>query len=131
MWALALWAVAEAGAADGVLIRPGGAAPEGVSWEPGAVPGAERAALPLPVEVRQRRVSLDFQDAELRTVLWFLASTGGVNLVLDESVQGRVTVRLKDVTWEDAFLAVLAAEGLSWQGSAAVLTVRGGVRGGG
>ena len=121
---LAWWLVGLAEAADGVLIRPGGEAPPGVIWGPGEGPQAEREALPLPPEVRGRRVSLDFQDAELRTVLWFLASTGGVNLVLDESVTGRVTVRLKDVTWEDAFLAVLAAEGLSWQGSAAVLTVR-------
>ena len=59
-----------------------------------------------------QRISIDLQDADIHVVLKFLADYGGFNLVVDDSVQGKVTVRLKDVTWQDALAAVLASKGL-------------------
>lgn len=57
-------------------------------------------------------ISLEVQDADIHTVLRFLADTGGFNLVVSDQVQGQVTVKLKDVRWEDALAAVLASKGL-------------------
>lgn len=57
-------------------------------------------------------ISLDLQDADIHTVLRFIADYADLNLVVDDSVQGKVTVRLKNVTWQDALSAVLASKGL-------------------
>ena len=111
-------------AAEPDIIWPGSAAPPPDLIHPPA--DAWRAAatrLPLPDAVRLRRIDMSFQDAPLQTVFWFLASVGEVNIVLDEAVKGSVTVQLRDVTWEEAFFALLAAKGLAWQGSGRVLTV--------
>lgn len=58
------------------------------------------------------RVSLEFQDADIHAVLRFLADVGDVNLVAGDEVKGTVTLRLKDVAWEDALAAVLVSKGL-------------------
>lgn len=55
----------------------------------------------------RKRISLDVRDADVHNVLRFLAQEGGVNIVVDQSVSGRVTMRLRNVTVEDAFLTVL------------------------
>jgi type IV pilus assembly protein PilQ len=58
-------------------------------------------------------ISLEFQDADIHTVLRFLADAADLNLVVSDQVQGRVTLRLKDVAWQDALAAVLASKGLA------------------
>lgn len=60
----------------------------------------------------QPRVNLDLVDADLRGVLRLLADVGHANFVLDEAVQGTVTVQLHDVAWEDALNAILLSHGL-------------------
>lgn len=46
--------------------------------------------------------NLQFQSAEIRSVLNFLADYGGVNIVVAPNVDGIVTIRLANVTWHDA-----------------------------
>lgn len=46
--------------------------------------------------------SLQFQAAEVRSVITFLADYGGVNVVVAPEVQGVVTIKLQDVTWRQA-----------------------------
>lgn len=58
------------------------------------------------------RLSLSFQDVEVRSVLKVLADFTGVNLVVSDAVQGRVTLRLQDVPWEQALDLVLRSKGL-------------------
>lgn len=58
------------------------------------------------------RVSLDLVDADLRGVLRLLADVGHTSFVLDDAVQGKVTVQLHDVAWQDALDAVLLSQGL-------------------
>lgn len=57
--------------------------------------------------------SIDLQNADIHTVLRFIADYAHLNLVVDDRVQGTVTVRLKNVTWQDALSAVLASKGLA------------------
>jgi type IV pilus assembly protein PilQ len=61
------------------------------------------------------KVSMDFVDADIHDVLRILAETGDLNIVVDDSVQGRVTVHLEDVEWQAAFDAILASQGLGAQ----------------
>lgn len=58
------------------------------------------------------RISLDVRDADLHNVLRLLADTAKVNVVVPDHVQGRVTVKLKDVPWTDALDVILQAQGL-------------------
>jgi len=46
--------------------------------------------------------SLNFQAAEIRSVIRFLADYGNVNVVVAPSVEGNVTIALSDVTWKQA-----------------------------
>ncbi|MHC5060354.1 MAG: secretin N-terminal domain-containing protein [Planctomycetota bacterium] len=57
--------------------------------------------------------SLSIDDAEIKDVLDALAYQAQFSLVLPEEVTGRVSLRLKDVTWQTAFAAVLQAGGYS------------------
>jgi hypothetical protein len=60
----------------------------------------------------QKNLSLDFQNADLHDVLRILAEEGRFNLVVTDDVQGQVTLRLSEVTWEQALGIVLQAHGL-------------------
>jgi len=55
--------------------------------------------------------SLSIDDAEIKDVLEALAYQANLSLVLPEEVTGRVSLRLRDVTWQTAFGAVLQAGG--------------------
>ncbi|MDD0973649.1 type IV pilus secretin PilQ [Pseudomonas fontis] len=57
-------------------------------------------------------LSLNFQDVEVRAVLQVLADFHGMNLVAGDSVQGKVTLRLHEVPWEQALDLVLRSKGL-------------------
>ena len=52
-------------------------------------------------------VSLVFDDADIRKVMQLLAEVSDMNLVLDDSVQGKVSLRLHDVPWDQALDLVL------------------------
>ena len=67
-----------------------------------------------PVEGKERKakINVDFQKADIHSVMRFFAHVGNTNIVLDDQVQGRVTVRLEGVYWEEAFTAVLWSQGL-------------------
>lgn len=60
----------------------------------------------------QRKIDLDVQNAKVDNVLRFLADVGKINLVLDDDVQGTITLKLKRVRWKDAFEVVLRTKGL-------------------
>ena len=85
---------------------------------PGASPlGAGRGAY------SGDRLSLNFQDIEVRAVLQQIADVAGLNLVAGDDVQGSITLRLKDVPWDQALDLVLQAKGLDKRVTANVLLV--------
>lgn len=88
--------------------------------EPGVIiePGGEvRPAQPPPAFAPLPRTPLtvDLQAAEVRAVLAMFASAGGQNIVIADGVQGRVTLTIRDVAWEDALAMVLLGAGLQAQ----------------
>jgi type IV pilus assembly protein PilQ len=58
------------------------------------------------------RLTLNFQDIEARAVLQLLADASGQNIVVSDSVQGNVTLRLQNVPWDQALDIVLRTKGL-------------------
>ena len=69
------------------------------------------------------KLSLNFQSIELRTALQQIADVAGLNLVASDDVQGSITLRLKDVSWDQALDLVLQAKGLDKRVKAGVLLV--------
>jgi hypothetical protein len=58
------------------------------------------------------KIDLDFKDAPLHDVLRVIGASGEVNIVVPDGVRGKTSIRLKQVPWDNALQAVLAAHGL-------------------
>ncbi|EST17641.1 type IV pilus secretin PilQ family protein [Pseudomonas putida S610] len=69
------------------------------------------------------RLSLNFQDVEVRAVLQVLADHAGINLVASDDVQGSVTLRLENVPWDQAIDLVLRSKGLGRRHEGNVLLI--------
>jgi type IV pilus assembly protein PilQ len=67
---------------------------------------------PAPEVTDNRRMSLDVQGAEVETVLRSLSEFSGKNIVASKEVQGKVTLRLRNVPWRHALDILLRAQGL-------------------
>lgn len=64
------------------------------------------------VEYTGGKLSFDFQDIQVRSVLQLIANFTDSNLVVSDAVQGRITLRLQDVPWDQALDLILKAQGL-------------------
>ena len=70
-----------------------------------------------------QRLSLNFQDIEVRAVLQIIADFTGLNLVASDTVSGRITLRLQNVPWDQALALVLKTKGLDKRQEGNVLMV--------
>jgi type IV pilus assembly protein PilQ len=61
---------------------------------------------------RGRRIDLDFNNADIHNILRLLAEVGGVNIVTSDDVTGNVTIRMRNVPWDQALEVILQAKGL-------------------
>ncbi len=69
------------------------------------------------------RLSLNFQDIPVRAVLQLIADFTDLNVVVSDSVDGNLTLRLKNVPWDQALDIILKAKGLSKRESGNVMLV--------
>jgi type IV pilus assembly protein PilQ len=72
----------------------------------------------LPIDFRQKTfrgdlLSLNFQDIEVRAVLQIIADFTGQNIVVSDTVQGNLTLRLQNVPWDQALDIILLTKGLA------------------
>lgn len=70
-----------------------------------------------------QKLSLNFQNVEVRTVLQVLAEFTGLNIVASDTVTGNITLRLKDVPWDQALDIILQARGLDQRRSGNVIRI--------
>ena len=112
-----------------VVIEPKGA------WEHSAYQSDNQFV----VEVRQQKIdpskltqgpgysgeklSLNFQNIEVRSLLQVIADFTNFNIVTSDSVTGAVTLRLKDVPWDQALDIIMQAKGLGMRKSGNVLLI--------
>ena len=68
-------------------------------------------------------VSMEFQNAELRSVLRTFAEISGLNLVIDPQVAGTVDVALVDVPWDQAFDVILRSNRLGYEVDGTVVRI--------
>ncbi|MCC6763179.1 MAG: type IV pilus secretin PilQ [Deltaproteobacteria bacterium] len=78
-----------------------------------SIPGGTIEAAPnSPREYTGQRISLDFKDADIQNVLRILADVSGLNIITTDDVQGKITMRLVEVPWDQALDSILKARGL-------------------
>ena len=75
-------------------------------------PSTKRANAEEKKEYTGERLTLNFQDIDVRSVLQLLADTSGQNIVVSDSVTGSLTLRLQNVPWDQALDIVLRTKGL-------------------
>ncbi len=95
-------------------IRPTGSADPSVEVE---VAGGGEAGFTSTVNAQAgryggRRIDLDLKDADIHNILRLLADVGRVNIVTADDVSGNVTIRMRNVPWDQALDVVLQAKGL-------------------
>ncbi len=69
------------------------------------------------------RLSLNFQDIEVRAVLQLIADFTGKNMVTSDTVTGSITLRLKNVPWDQALAIILKTKGLGMREEGNVMRV--------
>jgi type IV pilus assembly protein PilQ len=74
--------------------------------------GELEASLDSIFRYRGEKLSLNFQDIEIRSVLQLIAEFSDLNLVASDTVSGRITLRLKNVPWDQALDIIMKTKGL-------------------
>ncbi|MGL4576666.1 MAG: type IV pilus secretin PilQ, partial [Burkholderiaceae bacterium] len=69
------------------------------------------------------RLSLNFQNVDVRSLLQVIADFTNLNIITSETVQGNITLRLKDVPWDQALDIILQTKGLDMRKNGNVILV--------
>ncbi len=72
---------------------------------------------------RGDKLSLNFQNVEVRSVLQVIADFTGLNIITSDTVGGNLTLRLKDVPWDQALDIVMQAKGLDMRKNGTVIWI--------
>ena len=76
-----------------------------------------------PKTFKGRKISLDFQDVEVRTILQILAKESDTNIVASDTVNGKMTLSLKDVPWDQALDLVMQARNLDMRQQGNIINI--------
>ncbi len=69
------------------------------------------------------KLSLNFQNIEVRSVLQVIADFTGLNIITSDTVTGNITLRLKDVPWDQAMDIIIQSKGLTMRKNGNVILV--------
>ncbi|MRV75053.1 type IV pilus secretin PilQ [Duganella sp. FT92W] len=72
---------------------------------------------------RGEKLSFNFQNVEVRAALQAIADISGLNIITSDSVSGNLTLRLREVPWDQALDVVLQAKGLDMRKNGSVLWI--------
>ena len=74
---------------------------------------AQAAQIAQQKEYSGQKISLNFQNIDIRAVLQILSDASGKNVVVSDSVHGNITLRLQDVPWDQALDIIMKTKGLA------------------
>jgi type IV pilus assembly protein PilQ len=72
---------------------------------------------------RGEKMSLNFQDVDVRSLLQVIAEVSGFSVIASDSVTGRTTLRLKDIPWDQALDIIMQTKGLDMRKNGSVIMV--------
>ena len=70
-----------------------------------------------------RPISIQVSDADIQDVINFIADESGVNIVLSEDVTGKISLKLRQVPWDQALVIVMRAKGLGYVREGSVIRI--------
>ena len=76
-----------------------------------------------PLKFTGELLSLNFQDIEVGAVLQIIADFTGLNVVVSDTVQGNLTLRLQNVPWDQALDMILRTKGLTMRQNGNVIYI--------
>ncbi|MFX0211383.1 MAG: secretin N-terminal domain-containing protein [Candidatus Hodarchaeota archaeon] len=79
--------------------------------------------LPLPPQMKEGHITVDFKDANIHDVLKIISYKSGVNIVAGKDVTGTVTIRLVDVPWERTLDVILKNNGFVYEREEGIIRV--------
>ncbi len=86
--------------------------------------GLEKSGLSLNAgNFAGEKINLEFVDEEVRTIIEVIAELSGVNLIMDKEVEGKTSIKLRDVPWDQALLVLLRSQGLGYVKQGSVLRI--------
>ncbi|MDA8168145.1 MAG: type IV pilus secretin PilQ [Nitrospiraceae bacterium] len=86
-------------------------------------PVAETAQALTPEQRKTQKISLDFQNADIVPIFMLLGEVSGYNMVVSPGVAGTITLKLKDVPWEQALNILLQTFNLGKEVEGNVMTI--------
>jgi len=93
----------------------------------GAIEAIASAGPTVPATAEKKytgeRISLDFQNADLGNVIRIISDVSGKKILLSENVGGKITLKLRDVPWDQALDIILTSQNLEIDDSGGILTV--------
>jgi type IV pilus assembly protein PilQ len=89
-----------------------------VKVDPNRLPGGQGGQ-----GYRGEKLSFNFQNVEVRAALQAIADISGLNIITSDSVGGNLTLRLKEVPWDQALDVILQAKGLDMRKNGSVLWI--------
>jgi type IV pilus assembly protein PilQ len=106
-----LWDVrTKSPASNGYIARQGRAQPRAAGYRTEITSTARE--LSANRRYRGKRITIDLMDADILNVLRLIADVSGRNIVVGESVSGKITIKLKNVPWDQALDVILKVKGL-------------------
>jgi hypothetical protein len=69
------------------------------------------------------KISLNFQNLPVRAAFQIIADFTGKNMIVDDAVQGNITLRLKNIPWDEVMDMIIAIKGLKKQDSGNVILI--------
>lgn len=104
------------------IAKPETVLPETVASAPEAVePGSEEKA--VNERIAPGNITIDFKDADIKTVLRVLSEKSGVNIVAGKDVEGMITIRLNNVYWEKALDIICKNYGYAFERDGNIIRV--------
>lgn len=72
---------------------------------------------------RGEKMSLNFQDVDVRSLLQVIAEVSGFSVIASDNVTGRTTLRLKDIPWDQALDIIMQTKGLDMRKNGSVILI--------
>ena len=99
------------------------ALPIGGGAQDAQAPVQVQAHVPAPRLYAGEPISIDFQNVSVRAALHMLADASGQNIIASDSVAGNITLRLRELPWDQALDVLLQAKGLDMRRTGNVLWI--------
>ena len=70
-----------------------------------------------------KKISIEASDMSTREVLKFISEESGINMIFDEAMSGNISLKLRKVPWDQAFVLILKSKGLGYRRQGSVLRI--------